>query len=69
MERLRKQIESNDFLVEGERLNVTTSIGVASNQVNEIDESDLFKLADEALYKAKKEGRNRVIAAYGSTGL
>ena len=69
MERLRKQIESNDFLVEGERLNVTTSIGVASNQVNETDESDLFKLADEALYRAKKEGRNRVIVAYGSTGL
>lgn len=40
----------------------TVSIGVARHQANEsIDE--LFKRVDEALYKAKNEGRNRVLAA------
>lgn len=40
----------------------TVSIGVARHAPNEsIDE--LFKRVDEALYKAKNEGRNRVLAA------
>ncbi|MBY5091234.1 sensor domain-containing diguanylate cyclase [Citrobacter freundii] len=40
----------------------TVSIGVARHETNEsIDE--LFKRVDDALYKAKNEGRNRVLAA------
>ncbi|MDM2931115.1 sensor domain-containing diguanylate cyclase [Citrobacter sp. Cm046] len=40
----------------------TVSIGVARHEANEsIDE--LFKRVDDALYKAKNEGRNRVLAA------
>ena len=40
----------------------TVSIGVARHDANEsIDE--LFKRVDDALYKAKNEGRNRVLAA------
>lgn len=40
----------------------TVSIGVARHETNEsIDE--LFKRVDDALYKAKHEGRNRVLAA------
>jgi two-component system, cell cycle response regulator len=45
----------------GEPLFLTASIGVASypsTTVNTVD--DLFARADEALYRAKAEGRNRV---------
>jgi probable diguanylate cyclase ydaM len=40
----------------------TVSIGVAHHEGNEsIDE--LFKRVDDALYRAKNDGRNRVLAA------
>ena len=40
---------------------VTISLGVAHRRPSEVNEySDLIKLADKALYKAKESGRNRV---------
>jgi diguanylate cyclase (GGDEF)-like protein len=41
--------------------NVTISIGVASYPHCSKDLQHLIKNADEALYEAKKQGRNRVI--------
>ncbi|MEO1889814.1 MAG: GGDEF domain-containing protein [Cycloclasticus sp.] len=41
-------------------LNVTVSIGVAEQQGSGRTTQDVMKLADNALYKAKKNGRNRV---------
>lgn len=43
-----------------QKLNVTVSIGVAENQANYNSTQDIMKSADNALYKAKKKGRNRV---------
>ena len=62
-ERLRRHVAGSPFRVSGghELLSVTISIGVASAGPG--DEADaLLKRADEALYSAKSEGRNRVIA-------
>ncbi len=42
-----------------QKLNVTVSIGVAE-QDKDYSTQDVMKLADNALYKAKKKGRNRV---------
>ena len=42
------------------QLNVTVSIGVASNQADHLTPQDVTKLADNALYKAKKNGRNQI---------
>lgn len=47
--------------VEGE-LSVTISLGVGSCQQGKTDKESLIHLADEALYRAKQNGRNRVEA-------
>ncbi len=59
-EDIRKQIENIQFGAYPE-LKLTISIGVASAEEGSTFEDTLEK-ADEALYKAKHSGRNRVIA-------
>jgi len=61
-ERLRKSIESMQVEYEGLVISKTVSIGVACLQDPELtDEDDLLVQADNALYQAKEEGRNRVV--------
>jgi len=62
-ERIRKQISliSVEELAVGER--VTVSIGVAVADSHVTDPTALLAHADEALYRAKREGRNRVVLA------
>jgi two-component system cell cycle response regulator len=59
-ERLRKLIETKEFIYDGKRLPVTASIGVADYRQGVITGTDLFKRADEAVYKSKEGGRNQV---------
>ena len=60
-ERLRRAVEGS-FLRDGEKsIKVTISIGGAAfPDANVQSEQDLIALADEALYRAKEGGRNRV---------
>jgi len=44
-------------------LRITISIGVAARKADGEDPSDIIKAADEALYRAKKTGRNRICTA------
>ncbi len=62
-ERLRRHICASPFRAPGldEALEVTCSIGVASSELGEDSAESLLKRADEALYEAKRAGRNRVI--------
>jgi two-component system cell cycle response regulator len=62
-ERIRRQLESKKWMLgSGVALGtVTASFGVARRRAGE-SASDLFKRADAALYRAKSEGRNRVVA-------
>lgn len=58
-ERLRSAIDTAEFSVG----KVTISIGVASvNETEDVSPDLLVSLADERLYKAKEQGRNRVVA-------
>jgi diguanylate cyclase (GGDEF)-like protein len=60
-ERLRKAVETNHFMWEEKRVPVTISLGLATLPDPAIaDSSELIRAADEALYKSKKTGRNRV---------
>jgi two-component system cell cycle response regulator len=60
-ERTRERIDKTAFVGAHGGVHITASIGVASFPGNEIETvEDLFARADEALYRAKAAGRNKV---------
>ena len=66
-ERVRAEIEKTEFSVirqgkPSEKHRVTISIGVATFPSDSSDPIELVEMADSALYRAKREGRNRVRA-------
>ena len=65
-ERVRTQIEKSSFPEIGPDFKITVSIGVSEHRIGE----DIYKTiarADEALYRAKEGGRNRVeMACYAA---
>ncbi|HRK17930.1 MAG TPA: PleD family two-component system response regulator [Hyphomicrobiaceae bacterium] len=62
-ERLRACIAAEPFQINSEtELRVTASVGVAATISPEDTPDTLYKRADTALYSAKRDGRNRVIA-------
>ncbi len=63
-ERLRSAIANEPFTIRAsdERLRITVSIGITSAIAGSDDRDRLLKRADDALYCAKAEGRNRVVS-------
>ncbi len=66
-ERIRHEIENRKFSIvrqgqPAETHHVTISIGIASFPHDSSDPIQLVEMADSALYRAKREGRNRVCA-------
>ena len=60
--RLRQIIEDHQFICSGAPpLPITVSIGVADFPLHGRNEDELIGAADQALYKAKAQGRNRVV--------
>ena len=69
-ERIRKEIEQREFTVlrqgkPNETHRVTISVGIAAFPDDSSDPIELVEMADSALYRAKREGRNRV-CIYGA---
>ena len=62
-ERLRRRIAAEPFPIQqGARaVPVTISIGIAALRGNDDTAAALLKRADQALYRAKRDGRNRVV--------
>ncbi|MBS0587711.1 GGDEF domain-containing protein [Nitrosomonas sp.] len=62
LSRIRRNLTKKFFLHENKRLLITFSAGVAQLQAGESQES-IFKRADEAMYRAKKSGKNQILIA------
>lgn len=60
-ERIRKSISETNIQFEKQEITVTTSIGVASiEDIQEGEVDALIQYADDALYQAKHNSRDRV---------
>lgn len=59
-EKLRAQIEAESFHYADVDLNLTCSFGVAQLREDMKRPEDIYDLADQAMYRSKREGRNRV---------
>ena len=62
--RLRSVVEETPFPISshGTPIKVTVSIGFSTLQGQDKSAAELLEYADKALYQAKREGRNRVVA-------
>jgi diguanylate cyclase (GGDEF)-like protein len=62
-ERIRRCVDGQAFIYNGVDIKVTVSVGVAAvADVGMKEPSELIGAADDALYQAKRQGRNRVIS-------
>ncbi len=59
-ERIRKEFENMEFSFNGQKIRLTVSAGVSAGRRGEYSLEELISMADRAMYRAKKEGRNRV---------
>ena len=63
-ERIRNAIEAMAVQDRGQMISCTVSLGFGSFPTTPAeDETALIRVADEALYRAKSDGRNRTVEA------
>lgn len=63
-ERIREKIEATEMSYEDKEFKVTASIGVSSVRPGSLEiNNEIIRMADEALYEAKEQGRNRVVVS------
>lgn len=62
-DRIRQKIDELSIQIESTpSFGITVSAGIATRHKNDNDIDEILRRADEALYQAKSQGRNRVIA-------
>jgi diguanylate cyclase (GGDEF)-like protein len=60
-EKIRKAVGQLDFKSGRRKIKITVSIGLATNQGQEVDLAKVVAAADKAVYQAKEGGRNKVV--------
>jgi len=67
-ERIRRQVENTSFEVGQAQVNLTLSMGISNFPSHRAkSKEDLVKMADQALYDAKRGGRNKVCIFSGKS--
>lgn len=61
MERIRQTLTAVSFELDGKLVSISISSGIASLSGDQKTFDMLLSRADQALYRAKEEGRNRVV--------
>ena len=65
LESMRDTLENTPFVHHGETITITASAGVSTTIIRDEEHAHvLFRFADELLYEAKAEGRNKVKYQY-----
>ena len=59
-ERIRTDVELQRLELSGGAVGISVSVGVASYPANASDITELLQKSDEAVYEAKRLGKNRV---------
>jgi diguanylate cyclase (GGDEF)-like protein len=59
-ERLRQKVAGTSVILDQQRVSITVSIGIALMSPHDIRPDQVLQRADEALYRAKTLGRNRI---------
>ena len=62
-EAIRNAVKNNPVTLRRQTANVTVSIGIASYPEDSLPAEGLIRIADERLYKAKAQGRDKVCPA------
>jgi diguanylate cyclase (GGDEF)-like protein/PAS domain S-box-containing protein len=62
IERLRQRLAETPFQLDSRTIHITASAGIAACRLDQDSEDQVVSRADQALYDAKREGRNRVCA-------
>lgn len=60
-ERIRRRIGATSVSWRGEEISVTSSAGVAPIPERNVEVANVLRVADQLLYEAKRQGRNRVV--------
>jgi diguanylate cyclase (GGDEF)-like protein len=63
-ERIRENLYNKSITVEDKQVSITVSVGVSSYSLGDKNIDVILQRADQALYQAKNQGRNRVIVNY-----
>jgi diguanylate cyclase (GGDEF)-like protein len=66
-ERIRKAVLQHKFVFENRSMRISVSIGVTGIQPGDANEDTLINRADQAMYQAKKNGRNQVVYVAGDS--
>ena len=64
-EKIRETVEKEEFVFRRQRIAMTVSVGVANIPDDTLDLESVIQKSDQALYQAKRQGRNKVCSSVG----